>query len=373
MVPSSLLDGGSHSLPSVADTDGQGVAGHCEHMACLEQCSVTVLLLLLLLLFPLPGPVLLQQAQSHTHQTYNHKALLLCPPPAPFSCDTGSLASQGIGEVCREHQECQSQCCVTNSLNPQKFCTPQTIFLRCVPWKKPLRYSCVENRECQSSCCALSEDGVHKVCTAKTVFLQCVPWRKSNMEYCSHHDECLSRCCLKLREHSHYRCIPRRGLIAQCLPLSMLTLDTDITNQVSNLYWDLRHLVLHHSASLTSCPAWHLGLSYIVAVYHSMKEELRRSAPGSTPVKRRGASQFSQETEATAGSLPGMITFSQDYVANELTQNFFTITQKIQKKVTGSRNSTEPSEMFPQLPGSHLVLNNPALEFTKYVCKSQLR
>lgn len=64
-----------------------------------------------------------------------------------------------------------------------------------------------------------------------------------------------------------------------------------------------------------------------------------------------------------------MITFSQDYVANELTQNFFTITQKIQKKVTGSRNSTELSEMFPVLPGSHLLLNNPALEFIKYVCK----
>lgn len=64
-----------------------------------------------------------------------------------------------------------------------------------------------------------------------------------------------------------------------------------------------------------------------------------------------------------------MITFSQDYVANELTQTFFTITQKIQKKVTGSRNTTEPSEMFPVLPGSHLLLNNPALEFIKYVCK----
>lgn len=68
-------------------------------------------------------------------------------------------------------------------------------------------------------------------------------------------------------------------------------------------------------------------------------------------------------------SFPGMVTFSQDYVANELTQSFFTITQKIQKKVTGSRNTTEPSEMFPVLPGSHLLLNNPALEFIKYVCK----
>lgn len=64
-----------------------------------------------------------------------------------------------------------------------------------------------------------------------------------------------------------------------------------------------------------------------------------------------------------------MISFSQEYVSSELTQNIFTITQKIQKKVTGTRNVTQPSEMFPVLPGSHLPLNNPALEFIKYVCQ----
>uniref|UniRef100_A0A8C8XUY3 DNA polymerase epsilon catalytic subunit n=1 Tax=Panthera leo TaxID=9689 RepID=A0A8C8XUY3_PANLE len=120
-----------------------------------------------------------------------------------------------------------------------------------------------------------------------------------------------------------------------------------------------------------SCQSYFLMIvsAYIVAVYHSMKEELRRSVPGSTPLRRRGPSQLSQEAQAVAGALPGVITFSQDYVANELTQNFFTITQKIQKKVTGSRNATELSKMFPVLPGSHLLLNNPALEFIKYVCK----
>uniref|UniRef100_K7GCA2 DNA polymerase epsilon catalytic subunit n=1 Tax=Pelodiscus sinensis TaxID=13735 RepID=K7GCA2_PELSI len=65
----------------------------------------------------------------------------------------------------------------------------------------------------------------------------------------------------------------------------------------------------------------------------------------------------------------GVITFSQDYVANELTQSFFTIIQKIQKKVTGSPHATLPSDMFPVLPSSYLPLNNPALEFVKYVCK----
>ncbi|XP_030795668.1 DNA polymerase epsilon catalytic subunit A isoform X1 [Rhinopithecus roxellana] len=129
--------------------------------------------------------------------------------------------------------------------------------------------------------------------------------------------------------------------------------------------------ILQFLPQAASCQSYFLMIvsAYIVAVYHCMKDGLRRSAPGSTPVRRRGASQLSQEAEGAAGALPGMITFSQDYVANELTQNFFTITQKIQKKVTGSRNSTELSEMFPVLPGSHLLLNNPALEFIKYVCK----
>ncbi|PNJ05583.1 POLE isoform 5 [Pongo abelii] len=129
--------------------------------------------------------------------------------------------------------------------------------------------------------------------------------------------------------------------------------------------------ILQFLPQAASCQNYFLMIvsAYIVAVYHCMKDGLRRSAPGSTPVRRRGASQLSQEAEGAAGALPGMITFSQDYVANELTQSFFNITQKIQKKVTGSRNSTELSEMFPVLPGSHLLLNNPALEFIKYVCK----
>ncbi|NXS23064.1 DPOE1 polymerase, partial [Mystacornis crossleyi] len=100
-----------------------------------------------------------------------------------------------------------------------------------------------------------------------------------------------------------------------------------------------------------------------------MKEELRRNTPGSTPIKRRSTSQVSQEALGELGAMPSMITFSQDYVSNELTQSFFTITQKIQKKMAGSRNATEPSDMFPVLPGSYLPLNNPALEFIKYVCK----
>lgn len=45
--------------------------------------------------------------------------------------------------------------------------------------------------------------------------------------------------------------------------------------------------------------------AYIVAVYHSMKEELRRNAPGNTPVKRRCTSQVSQEALGEMGAMPG--------------------------------------------------------------------
>uniref|UniRef100_A0A452IMV0 DNA polymerase epsilon catalytic subunit n=1 Tax=Gopherus agassizii TaxID=38772 RepID=A0A452IMV0_9SAUR len=129
--------------------------------------------------------------------------------------------------------------------------------------------------------------------------------------------------------------------------------------------------IVQYLPQAASCQNYFLMIvsAYIVAVYHSMKEEMRRSAPGSTPVRRRPSSQASQEAVGEVGTMPGVITFSQDYVSNELTQSFFTITQKIQKKVTGSRHATLPSDMFPALPGSYLPLNNPALEFIKYVCK----
>lgn len=49
--------------------------------------------------------------------------------------------------------------------------------------------------------------------------------------------------------------------------------------------------------------------AYIAAVYHSMKEELRRNAPGATPVKRRGGSQASQQAVGDLSALPGTKSF----------------------------------------------------------------
>ncbi|XP_016146771.1 DNA polymerase epsilon catalytic subunit A-like [Sinocyclocheilus grahami] len=129
--------------------------------------------------------------------------------------------------------------------------------------------------------------------------------------------------------------------------------------------------IMQYLPQTASCQKYFLMIisAYIAAVYHSMRQELRRNAPGATPIKRRGATQASQQPTGDVSALPGLITFSQEYVSSELTQNFFTITQKIQKKVSSTRSVTLPSEMFPVLPGSHLPLNNPALEFIKYVCQ----
>lgn len=128
--------------------------------------------------------------------------------------------------------------------------------------------------------------------------------------------------------------------------------------------------IMQYLPQTASCQKYFLMIvsAYIAAVYHSMKEEIRRNAPGATPIKRRGGSQATQ-TVGDLSALPGTITFSQEYVSGELTQNIFTITQKIQKKVTGTRSVSQPSELFPVLPGSYLPLSNPALEFIKYVCQ----
>lgn len=48
-----------------------------------------------------------------------------------------------------------------------------------------------------------------------------------------------------------------------------------------------------------------LFAAYIAAVYHSMRQELRRNAPGATPIKRRGATQASQQPTGDVSALPG--------------------------------------------------------------------
>lgn len=108
--------------------------------------------------------------------------------------------------------------------------------------------------------------------------------------------------------------------------------------------------------------------SHIHAIYNHSLEERRRVEPGNTPVKKRTSSQSQRVAETSA--TPSLVTFAQERISGELTQTLFSVTQKIQHTLSGDRSSnTDPSAEFPLLPGSHLPLNNPALEFVKFICK----
>ncbi|XP_028336385.1 leucine-rich colipase-like protein 1 [Physeter macrocephalus] len=141
------------------------------------------------------------------------------PPQSHKPARPGAAAGTGGRALTRqEHSECQSGCCVTNSLSPQKFCSPQTVFQQCLSWQKPNGYACLDHTECRSGCCVTSSYGLQTYCAAKTIFLQCVPWRKPNGDYCTDHSECRSKCCIRLHELGPHRCVPRSGILVQCLP-----------------------------------------------------------------------------------------------------------------------------------------------------------
>ncbi|XP_012941045.1 DNA polymerase epsilon catalytic subunit A [Aplysia californica] len=69
-------------------------------------------------------------------------------------------------------------------------------------------------------------------------------------------------------------------------------------------------------------------------------------------------------------SLPSIVSFSQNLVQDELSQHMFALTEKMKKKLPVSHGRADgQTDIFPQLPGSHLPLSNPALEFVKTVCQ----
>ncbi|KAK7499885.1 hypothetical protein BaRGS_00008976, partial [Batillaria attramentaria] len=130
--------------------------------------------------------------------------------------------------------------------------------------------------------------------------------------------------------------------------------------------WNLMNFLPEAGACQTNFSMIVAG--YILSVYTRMQEEQRHNTPGNTPVKRRHASQTQRVLDATV--TPSVVSFSQELVEGELSQQMFSLTQKIQKKLSGNRSDgTHLSAEFPRLPGSHLPLNNPALEFVKSVCQ----
>ena len=107
---------------------------------------------------------------------------------------------------------------------------------------------------------------------------------------------------------------------------------------------------------------------YITANHNFIEEEAARVAPGSTPIRRRRGSQSQTPARRSAtgsGGTPQTASeFAQDLITGELAQRLFGVTQKIFKKLPIGED-----EVFPTLPGSHLRLTNPSLEFVKALCK----
>ena len=114
---------------------------------------------------------------------------------------------------------------------------------------------------------------------------------------------------------------------------------------------------------------------YITANFQYLEEEAVRIAPGTTPVRRRRISQ------SQASSTPRRLSqatgepmtpreYAQDLIKGELTHRLFGVTQKIHKKLPPETSLEEgETSVFPSLPGSHLKLTHPALEFVKALCK----
>ncbi|XP_022098482.1 DNA polymerase epsilon catalytic subunit A-like [Acanthaster planci] len=146
-----------------------------------------------------------------------------------------------------------------------------------------------------------------------------------------------------------------------------LTQDEEAQENEIEMNWNVMHYLPTAAACQNNFNMIIAG--YILAIYRNAQDEQRRTMPGNTPIRRRGQTQETQ-LAADETTTPSTVTYAQGLIEGELSQRLFAITQKIQKKVSGNRNSVhDASSEFPQLPGSHLPLNNPALEFVKAVCK----
>ena len=114
-------------------------------------------------------------------------------------------------------------------------------------------------------------------------------------------------------------------------------------------------------------------MGYLSSIYNFLEAEKERIAPGDTPIRKRKLTQtpgsFSTPNANTSrreAKTPEE--FAEDLVSGELSQRLFGVVEKINKKFPEHRGDPEDS-IFPHLPGSHLKLTYPALEFVKAVCK----
>uniref|UniRef100_A0AAX7U0J0 DNA polymerase epsilon catalytic subunit n=1 Tax=Astatotilapia calliptera TaxID=8154 RepID=A0AAX7U0J0_ASTCA len=101
--------------------------------------------------------------------------------------------------------------------------------------------------------------------------------------------------------------------------------ETDEVEDLIESNWN----IMQYLPQTASCQKYFLMIvsAYIAAVYHSMKEELRRNGPGATPVKRRGNSQASQQAIGDLSALPGVLPTPQRCFPSCLGHTFHSTTQ----------------------------------------------
>uniref|UniRef100_A0A674B4T6 DNA polymerase-epsilon zinc finger domain-containing protein n=1 Tax=Salmo trutta TaxID=8032 RepID=A0A674B4T6_SALTR len=107
--------------------------------------------------------------------------------------------------------------------------------------------------------------------------------------------------------------------------------DMDEVEELMESSWNIMQCL----AQTASCQKYFL----MTVCYHIMCT--LHNAPGTTPIKRWGG---------RAGFPASMISFSQEYVSSILTQNFFSITQKIQKKCSVTQNENYVGEFSEDDP-----------------------
>ncbi|XP_059166217.1 DNA polymerase epsilon catalytic subunit A-like [Physella acuta] len=132
----------------------------------------------------------------------------------------------------------------------------------------------------------------------------------------------------------------------------------------TDMHWNIATFLPEAGACQTNFNMLIAG--YILAVYKKIQED-SNMAPGNTPVKRKSNSQTQKVLDVT--TLPSIVAFSQNLIQDQFSQHMFALTQKMQKKLSVKSKQSDMSDIFPNLPGSHLNLTNPALEFVKTICE----
>ncbi|GFN92310.1 DNA polymerase epsilon catalytic subunit a [Plakobranchus ocellatus] len=140
--------------------------------------------------------------------------------------------------------------------------------------------------------------------------------------------------------------------------------ESDIEGR-TDMHWNIAMFLPEAGACQTNFNMLIAG--YILAVYKKIQEDSKLT-PGNTPMKRKSSTQTQPATDVT--TLPSIVAFSQNLIQDEFSQHMFALTQKVKKKLPIShKHSDEEGDIFPRLPGSHLKLSNPALEFVKTICE----